>query len=100
VEVLIYASEGTSPNEYQLLKLRVNSDNREFRSETGGVFHSSGGAERDRKDFTSNKLGPRLYTVTLGPEVVPGEYGILPPGAISSTNAASAGKMYTFHLVE
>jgi hypothetical protein len=100
VEVLIYASEGNAPEEYQLLKLRTNSDNREFRSETGGVFHSSGGAERDRKDFTANKIGPRLYTISLGPETVVGEYGILPPGAISSTNAASAGKIYTFHLVE
>ena len=100
VDILIYAPEGTAPNEYQLLKLRQNSNNREFRSETGGVFHSSGGAERDRKDFTSTKIGPRLYQVTLGPETVPGEYGILPPGSISSTNAASAGKINTFHLVE
>lgn len=100
VEILIYAPEGTAPNEYQLLKMRVNSDNREFRSETGGVFHSSGGAERDRQDFTSTKIGPRLYTVSIGPEFKPGEYGILPPGAVSSTNAASAGKINTFHLVE
>lgn len=100
VQVLIYAPEGTAPEEYQLLKLRENSDNREFRSETGGVFHSSGGAERDRKDFTTTKIGPRLYTFTLGPENKPGEYGILPPGAISSTNSASAGKIDTFHLAE
>jgi hypothetical protein len=100
VEILIYAPEGTAPNEYQLLALRQNSDNREFRSDTGGVFHSSTGAERDRKDFTTTKIGPRLYTLTIGPEFKPGEYGILPPGAISSTNAASAGKIDTFHLVE
>jgi hypothetical protein len=100
VQVLIYAPEGTAPEEYQLLKLRENSDNREFRSETGGVFHSSGGAERDRKDFTTTKIGPRLYTFTLAPENKAGEYGILPPGSISSTNSASAGKIDTFHLVE
>jgi hypothetical protein len=100
VDVLIYAPEGTAPNEYQLLKLRQNSDNREFRSETGGVIHTSSGAERDRKDFTANKIGPRLYTFTLGPETVPGEYGILPPGAISSTNAASGGKIDCFRIVE
>jgi hypothetical protein len=100
VQILIYAPEGTAPEEYQLLKLREHSDNREFRSETGGVFHSSGGAERDRKDFTTTKIGPRLYTFTLGPENKPGEYGILPPGAISSANTASAGKIDTFHLIE
>jgi hypothetical protein len=100
VEILIYAPEGTAPNEYQLLKLRQNSNNREFRSETGGVFHQSSGAERDRQDFTPTKIGTRLYTFTIGPESKPGEYGILPPGAVTSTNAASAGKINTFHLVE
>jgi hypothetical protein len=60
VEILIYAPDGTAPNEYQLLKLRQNSDNREFRSETGGVIHSSSGAERDRQDFTATKIGTRL----------------------------------------
>jgi hypothetical protein len=100
VEILIYAPEGTAPNEYQLLKLRQNSNNREFRSETGGVFHNSGGADRDRQDFTATKIGTRLYTFTIGPEIRPGEYGILPPGAVSSTNAASDGKINTFRLVE
>lgn len=100
VTVLIYATEGTAPNEYQLLKLRVNSNNREFRSMTGGVVHTSTGAQRDSMEFTSTKIGPRLYQITLGPETTVGEYGILPPGSITSTNAASAGKMFTFHLVE
>jgi hypothetical protein len=100
VEILIYASEGVAPNEYQLLKLRQNSDNREFRSTTGGVIHTSTGAERDRKEFVSNKIGPRLYTITIGPEFPAGQYGILPPGAITSSNAASAGKIDTFTLVE
>jgi hypothetical protein len=100
VNILIYAPEGTAPNEYQLLKLRQNSNNREFRSVTGGIVHSSSGAERDRQDFEATKIGPRLYTVALGPDFKPGEYGILPPGAISSTNAASAGKINTFKLLE
>ncbi len=100
VTVLLYTQEGTAPNEYQLLKLRVNSDNREFRSETGGVFHNSGGAQRDAVEFTSTKIGPRLYQIVLGPEVTKGEYGILPPGSLSSTNVASAGKIFTFTLVE
>ena len=100
VTVLIYAPEGTAPTEYQLLKLRPNSSSREFRSETGGVVHTSSGAERDAQEFTATKIGPRLYTFDLDPSLKPGEYGILPPGSMSSSNAASAGKMYTFHLVE
>lgn len=100
IEILIYAPEGTAPNEYQLLKLRQNSNNREFRSETGGVFHTSSGAERDRQDFEATKIAPRIYTFTMGPTYKPGEYGILPPGAITSSNSASAGKIDTFRLVE
>ena len=99
-DVLIYAAEGVSPEEYQLLKLRVNSDNREFRSETGGVFHSSGGAQRDVIDFKPVKVAPRMYQFTLAPGLPIGEYGILPPGSLSSSNAASAGKMFTFKLPE
>lgn len=100
VEILIYAPDGTSPEEYQLLKLRVNSNNREFRSVTGGVIHSSTGAKRDDVAFQATKIGTRLYEFTMANTFEPGEYGILPPGAVSTVNAASAGKLYTFHLVE
>ena len=99
-EILLYTPEGVSPEEYQLLKLRVNSDNREFRSETGGVIHKSSGADRDAVDFKTSKIGPRLYKFTLTTDEKKGEYGILPPGAINSANAASAGKMFTFALPE
>lgn len=100
VDVLIYAPDGTSPDEYMLLKMRINSNNREFRSMTGGVFHASTGAQRDNVAFTATKIGTRLYEFTMGPETAPGEYGILPPGAISTSNAASAGKLFTFHITE
>jgi len=97
---LLYVPEGVSPIEYQLLKLRINSDNREFRSQTGGVFHSETGAQRDNVPFTSEKLGPRLYKFTLKMDAAKGEYGILPPGMINQGNASRAGKIYTFAVVE
>lgn len=100
VEILIYTPEGTAPEEYQLLKMRVNSNNREFRSMTGGVFHSSTGGQRDNIDFTTTKLGPRRYTFTLDKDIVPAEYGLLPPGTQSTSNAVNAGKIYTFHVME
>jgi hypothetical protein len=46
VEILIYAPPSVDIAEYDLLRFRVHSDNREFRSLTGGVFHSSSGAQR------------------------------------------------------
>lgn len=96
---IIYVPEGRSPGEYQLLRLRVNSDNREFRSVTGGVFHVSGGAIRDDVDFTSKKLAPRVYEITVGANIGTGQYGFLPPlDMVSEKNLASSGKIYTFSL--
>ncbi len=100
VDFLIYTPEGTAPNEYQLLKLRVSKNTREFRSSTGGVFHTSTGASRDSVDIVPTKVAPRRYTFTLDPSTAPGEYGVLPPGAVSTSNAASGGKLYTFRVIE
>ena len=100
LEILIYTPEGTAPNEYQLLKLRVSKNTREFRSSTGGVFHTSTGATRDSIDINPTKIAPRRYTFTLDASTAPGEYGVLPPGAVSTSNAASGGKLYTFHVIE
>ncbi len=97
---LLYVPDGVSPIEYQLLKLRINSNNREFRSQTGGVFHSETGAQRDNIPFTAEKIGTRLYRFTLGPDAAKGEYGILPPGVINTSNASRAGKIYTFAIIE
>ena len=95
VELLIYALEGIAPEEYQLIRFREHSDSREFRSVTGGVFHESGGANRDTVPFVPTRVGVRTWRVTLE-HLTPGEYGFLPP--VNSTNLAASGKMYTFRL--
>jgi hypothetical protein len=63
VEVVIYMREGTAITEYQLIHLRENSNYREFRTVTGGVFHESGGATRDIIPFEGQKIGNRMYKV-------------------------------------
>jgi hypothetical protein len=100
VTLAVYVAEGVDIEEYQLLRLRVNSDNREFRSMTGGVFHSSGGAQRDLVEFKSTKIAPRVYQIVLDQVMGKGEYGILPPGSYSSSNMASGGKIYTISIPE
>jgi len=98
---LLYMPAGTAPVEFLLLKLRPGGNKgREFRSETGGVFHSSSGAQRDEIPFDATKIAPRIYQFTLPAEAGKGEYGILPPGSISSSNAGSAGKIFTFKILE
>jgi hypothetical protein len=97
---ILYVPEGTSPGEYQLLRLHVNPNNREFRSVTGGVVHESGGASQASVDFTNKKLAPRIYQITLTSEVGKGEYGFLPPqDSGSGKSMASSGKIYTFSLI-
>ncbi|RXH55639.1 hypothetical protein [Granulicella sibirica] len=101
VDFLLYVPEGTAPNEYVLLRLRPsNGKSREFRSQTGGVFHDSTGATRDEIDFTATKVAPRKYQIRIPADSKAGQYGILPPGAITSANAASGGKIYTFKVLE
>lgn len=97
IQFLIYVPEGVSANEYDLLRFRLNSDSREFRTLTGGVFHSTGGADRDEIPFKPSRTAPRIYQFTLDEKVPGGEFGILPPGTGNVTNG---GKIYTFAITE
>ena len=96
VQLLIYAPEGSSIEEYQLIRMHDHAKSREFRTVTGGVFHASGGTERDSLDFESKQIAKRTWIVSLS-GLRAGEYGILPPGLLASKSAAAQlGKMYTF----
>jgi hypothetical protein len=97
IDVLIYMPDGVAINEYEFLRFRINSDNREFRILTGGVFHSSGGADRDEVKFNPVKTAPRTYQFTVDHNVGGGEFGILPAG---SGNVTNGGKIYTFAITE
>jgi hypothetical protein len=97
VEILIYAAPSVDIAEYDFLRFRINSDNREFRSITWGVFHSTGGAQRDEVSYHPTKAGPRTWRFTVDASVGGGEYGILPPGTGNVTNG---GKIYTFAITE
>ncbi len=97
VEFLIYTPDGTNPGEYDLIRFRLNGKDREFRTLTGGVFHSTGGAKNDEVPFTTTRIAPRTYIFTLPKDFPGAEYGILPPGTGNVTNG---GKIYTFALSE
>lgn len=86
--------------ECQLIKLHEQKDYQEFRTVTGGVLHTSGGATRDLLKFEGTKVASRTFTVNL-PTPGAREYGFLPPGAfVSSHSSGSLGKMYTFRISE
>jgi hypothetical protein len=97
IEFLVYTPDGVDITEYDLLRFRLNSNSREFRAWTGGVIHSTGGAERDEVPFKPVKTAPHTYQFTLGMDTPGAEYGILPPGTGNVTNG---GKIYTFAISE
>jgi len=97
-EFIVKCPEGTAITEYQLLRLDMKNDRREFRAMTGGIIHASGGAEKNAEKFDSEKVAPRVFRIKL-PPLQKGEFGILPPGATSG-NVASSGKLYTFGIKE
>jgi hypothetical protein len=97
VEFLLYTPDGTDGGEYELIRFRLNSKNREFRVLTGGVIHSTGGAQRDDVEIHPVKTAPRTWTFSLPGDIPGAEYGILPPGTGNVTNG---GKIYTFAIVE
>ena len=94
---LVFTPDGVDITEYDLLRFRLNSDSREFRVLTGGVFHQTGGADRDEVPFKPVKTAPHTYEFTLGQDTPGAEYGILPPGTGNVTNG---GKIYTFAISE
>lgn len=97
IEFLVYTPDGVDITEYDLLRFRLNSNSREFRVLTGGVFHQTGGADRDEVPFKPVKTAPHTYEFTLGQDTPGAEYGILPPGTGNVTNG---GKIYTFAISE
>ena len=56
LEILIKTAEGVEATDYELVHMHVNSDNREFRTKTGGVIHSSGGATKDAVQFQQTRI--------------------------------------------
>lgn len=100
VEILICTPQGTAAEEYQVVRFRVNRNSREFREETGGVFHKSSGAQRDDVPFTATKVATQSYHFTLDQDLGPGEFGVVPPGVIGQRSATGASKIFTFRILE
>lgn len=98
VELLIVTQEGEFASEYQLLRLDVKKDLREFRALTGGVVRTRTDSERNFIPFEAEKTGPQTYVINPG-RLGRGEYGLLPPSAaISATGQANFSKIFTFGI--
>jgi hypothetical protein len=102
LEFIIKAPDGVEGTDFQLVKMHTHSNSREFRTLTGGVFHSSGGSQRDAVKFEQAKVGKHAYKITFpdSEKLLTGEYAFLAPGLTASSAAGSTGKAYTFHFLE
>jgi len=96
-EFIFYLPEGRTPGEYTLLRLRANKKDREFRAVTGGIINTSSGAARDMVEYTTERIAPRVYAITLNSDIGEGEYGFLPQHEIEAGSVKS-GRVYTFTL--
>ena len=96
---ILYVPEGRAAGEYQLIRMHVNADSREFRAANGGIVHDAGGALRDVIDYAPKKIAPRVYLIEMGEDYENGEYGFLPPSDTSlGSNIPTATKIYSFSL--
>ncbi len=99
-EMLILAPRQADAVEYIILRLREKSDRREFRVQTGNVFHSETGSDRDQLDIPIRKVSSRIFSFTVPTDLKKGEFGVLPPGSASTPGISYAGKIYTFAVRE
>jgi len=97
-DFLLVIPEGAAITQYQLIKLRPQNDDREFRTGSDGVLHGSSAANRDLLPFAGTQVAPRTFTGRFIGQSG-SEYGFLPPSAFTSNGGAS-GKIYSFHMTE
>jgi len=107
-----YVPDGSTAADYVLIKLNKKGDRREFQvGSFGGVTGGKSGVKKDKEvGFSSEHVGIRIYKITLGEELKPGEYAFfMGTGAgatmASRTGSASSGgnasgRVYDFSIPE
>ena len=102
ITFVLHVPNGRTASDYELVRLHVVGNNRQFQSVAGGLIHeSSSGSIRDEIDFSSTQIGPSAYQIVLNNGLGNGEFGFLEPQDTSSPKTpASSGKIFTFAIVD
>lgn len=98
VTFILHVPQGRTAGDYELVRLHVVANNRQFQSVTGGLKHESSSSLRDEIDFSSTQIGPSAYQIVVNNELGQGEFGFLAPQDSTKT-PASSGQIYTFAIV-
>jgi hypothetical protein len=101
ITFILHVSQGRTASDYELVRLHVVGNNRQFQSVAGGLIHeSTSGSIRDEIDFSSTQIGPSVWQVVLNNGLGDGEFGFLEPQDTASPKTpASSGKIFTFAIV-
>jgi hypothetical protein len=108
VTFILHVPQGRTASDYELVRLHVVANNRQFQSVAGGLMQASSSSLRDEIDFTSKQIGPSAYQIVLNNGLGEGEFGFLaPPNTSPITGAdttapktpASSGQIFTFAIV-
>jgi hypothetical protein len=100
ITLILHVPQGRTANDYELVRLHIVANNRQFQSVAGGLIHESSSSLRDEIDFSSNQIGPSAYQIVLGSEIGEGEFGFLAPQDTASPKTpASSGQIFTFAIV-
>ncbi|HEX3940244.1 MAG TPA: hypothetical protein VHX11_02040 [Acidobacteriaceae bacterium] len=102
ITFILHVPQGRTASDYELVRLHVVGNNRQFQSVAGGLIHeSSSGSLRDEIDFSSTQVGPSAYQIVLNNGLGNGEFGFLEPQDTSTPKTpASSGKIFTFAIVD
>ena len=89
----LYVPDGDDSSDYQLIKLNKKSDHREFQiGSFGGVRGGKSGVQKDKEvAFHAEHMGIRVYKITLGEALKPGEYAFFMGTGQSNTMAGAHG---------
>jgi len=100
VTFILHVPQGRTASDYELVRLHIVANNRQFQSVAGGLIHESSSSLRDEIDFSSKQIGPSAYQIVLGSEIGDGEFGFLAPQDTASPKTpASSGQIFTFAIV-
>ena len=104
VTFILQVPQGRTASDYELIRLHVVGNNRQFQSVAGGLIHDSSSSLRDEIDFSSKQIGPSAYEIVLNNGLGDGEFGFLAPQGMGSDSsapkaAASSGQIFTFAIV-
>jgi len=79
IVLAVYVPVGRTIEDYRLLRLQVKSNERVFPITSGTATTENDELDKNAIGFSSEKIAPRVYQLTLSAHLGKGEYGMLPP---------------------